>query len=109
MSLLHGVLFEAGIFFAGVLWCYYIIRRLPNDIFELRKLYRKYRTRNAPHIIGGMKEDHRLRYQSDCNTEFWAAFTIQVLLLWPVTSLVLFFVIIFMIFKIVLPAIQVFI
>ncbi len=105
----YGVVFiRAALLVAGILWCGHIIKRLPDDISELRLSYQKYKTRRDPDVVDKMKEDQRLRYQDDCATEFWTTIAVQVLLFWPITAVVLFFVVTFIIFGVILPVLQVF-
>ena len=100
----YGVVFiRAALLAAGILWCYHIIKRLPDDISELRGSFRKFRKRNDPDILGTMKPEYHDRYREDCSTEFSGTVVVQVLFLWPVTAVVLFFLGRFVVFGILAP------
>ena len=100
----YGVVFiRAALLVAGILWCGHIIKRLPDDISELRESFRKFRKRNDPDVLGPMKPEYHDRYRDDCSTEFSGAVVIHVLFLWPVTAVVLFFLVRFVVFGILAP------
>ena len=104
MFLTHGVLINAVLLVAGIAWCVCIIKRFPNDISELYELYRKYKTRNDPDVLGTMRTEERQRYyQEDCATKFWTTLVVHATFFWPVTAIVLFLTLRFIIIGIIVP------
>ena len=99
--MLHSAFAMAAVVIVCLWWCYYIIRRLPSDIAEIRENGERYRTRNDPAILEGMRtEERRELYRRRCANEYWTTLGVQILFFWPVTLVFLLFLVYFVISRI---------
>jgi len=94
MTPTYGLIVRLLLFIGGIYWCFYILKRLPDDLRELRSLYVRYRNRKDPSVLATMRTQERRRnYQRDCVTEFWSTLAIQLFLFWPITVIVALFIV----------------
>ena len=89
-----GILMWLAVLAGGLWWCLYIIRRLPSDVAELAEQFREYRKSRDPEVLAAMRTaEGRRQYQKNCATDFWTTLAVHMLFFWPVTVLVVLFIV----------------
>jgi hypothetical protein len=90
-----GAVTQGVLLVAGAAWCVFIIRRLPNDLAELGREFKKYQASRDPHVLGTIKEKdgRRERFRKEAATRFWTTLALQLLFFWPVTLIAAFVVV----------------
>jgi len=100
---------KAALLLAGIIWCVEIIRRLPSDIPRLRELYQKYRCRRDEAVLQELRNTQsREEYQRNCEIEFWTDLGVHAFLFWPITFLIMWACVLFVVFRIVIPVVRAF-
>ena len=90
MYLSSNIIVLAILLVAGTGWCVIVLRRLPNDLAELREQLAKYRASRNPDAARKFETVTALRnYQKECAAEFWSSLAIHICFFWPVTVLII--------------------
>ncbi len=88
---------EAFLFIGGLVWCIYFARRLPADLAELVRTFKRYRESTSLHSVSALREKSRSREQHrrEYARSFWGRLALQVLLFWPVTAVAIVAIVLF--------------
>jgi hypothetical protein len=89
-------MYLAVLIFAGALWwCLYIVRRLPNDVAELARLFGEWRRSRRALPSGDLRwEERRKSDVARSARDFWSTVVAQCCFLWPVTALLFLWIVI---------------
>ncbi|MBM4030359.1 MAG: hypothetical protein FJ291_01070 [Planctomycetes bacterium] len=83
-----SILWEMALFIAGISWLGYLVWRLPGDLAELRRTFKRYRDSKNPHSLSALREKGKQREQhrKEYAKAFLGRLALQVFFFWPVSA-----------------------
>ncbi|NOZ64491.1 MAG: hypothetical protein GXO71_06135 [Caldiserica bacterium] len=89
----------------SIAWIVWYLKRLPQDIRELKEKFYRFKNRFNPQVIEELKSPEKIRfYQEDASLQWWTALFVQSFL-WLIT-LLLVLTLFFFLKGLILPVIQ---